>query len=317
MLLSKIQKAVSPRLGRAVLATKSASPEIYLAGGIAMGLLGAVLFARAYKKSDEVLGETRNNIDEVREFVLDENEAAVEQTGHESISRTEEQKMLTPLYGAYLIESMKLYGPALLCGVASVGLLLASRGELRNRNKALLSTVALIERGFATYRNRIVEEYGEEADIKAFYGAEERNIVTLEEGENGKTKKKHSKRLHIPAEPDPLLYGRVFDFNNTRWSPDRDRNEVFLRGAQDSMNWRLELKGHVFLNDVYRDLGFEDTQVGAVTGWIKDSPKGDGYISFGLDDSINVNEGDNRWLLNFNVEGNILDGLGNEAKPTL
>lgn len=316
MLLNKIKEAVSPKVGQAVLATKANSPELYMAGGIALGILGAILFARAHKKSDEVLGETFEQIDSVREFVYEENEKAVEQTGHEVISRADEQKMLTPLYGTVLMDTAKLYGPALLVGIGSIALLLASRGELRRRNSALLSTVALVERGFATYRSRIIEEYGEEADMKAFYGAESRDVVTLEEDEKGKTKKKRSKRLHIPEEPAPLLYGRVFDFNNKRWSPDRDRNELFLQSAQDTANNSLLLDGHVFLNDVYRDLGFKDTAIGAVVGWTKDSSTGDGYVSFGLDKSINVNEGDNRWMLDFNVQGNILDELGNDPGTT-
>ena len=72
-------------------------------------------------------------------------------------------------------------------------------------------------------------------------------------------------------------------------------------------------KGHLFLNEVYDMLGYEDTPVGAVVGWVKG--KGDDYIDFGLNDKTNkdvrrfVNGKDNIILLDFNVSGVIWDQI--------
>jgi len=317
MLLNTIKSAVGPKLGRAALTTQIYSPELYLAGGLLAGAASVIMLARAHKKSEEVLEPTIEAIDETKEYITEKNIQAVEETGHEGISPAEAQAAMKPLYGKLVLDAVKLYGPGVIMGAGSIALILASHGVLKNRNRALISTVALIERGFNTYRKRVVKEYGEETDERLYYGADVRKVVTIEEGKDGKTKKRRSDRNHIPEIPAPLLYGKTFDENSPRWQRDRDWNETFLRMKQSSFNDRLGLYGVIFLNDVYSELGFKKTAVGAVSGWCLDMPGGDGCITFGLDKGINVNKGDNRWMLDFNVQGNILAGVGNEDGPEL
>ena len=326
MLLDTIKKTVGPRVGRALLTGKSYSPELYLAGGIVMGIGSAIMLAKAHKRSEEILDPTIEMITDAKDYVTVENSKAVTETGHETISRAEAQSIMKPMYGALVLDAVKLYGPGVLMGVGSIALIMASHGVLRNRNRALISTVALIERGFSTYRKRVVGEFGKETDERLYFGADSRDVVTIEETEDGKTRKRKSKRNYIPENPAPMLYGRTFDNRIPRWRSDRKRNETWLWMMQSMMNDKLELYGVVFLNDVYEQLGFRKTAVGAVTGWLKpdrDEPsdavvnQGDGKITFGLDNAINLNQGDNRWMLDFNVQGNILDGVGNEEAPEL
>ena len=321
MIFDTIKKAVLPKVGRAALAGKNYSPELYLAGGLVMGLGSIVMLARAHKRSEDVLDPTIEMIEDAKDYVQVQNEAAVQETGHEEISRGESQAIMKPLYGTLVLDAVKLYGPGVLMGVGSVALILASHGVLRNRNRALVSTVALIERGFSLYRSRVVDEFGEDADERLYFGAESRDVVTIEQTEDGKTRKRKSKRNHIPEVPAPMLYGRVFDDTTPRWSSDRGRNETWLRMMQTMMNDNLDAYGVVFLNDVYAQLGFRKTAVGAVAGWLKHERgaenEGDGRVKFGLDNGINLNKGDNRWMLDFNVQGNILDGVGNEEAPEL
>jgi hypothetical protein len=317
MLLNTIKKTVGPHVGRALLAGKNYSPELYLAGGIVMGIGSAIMLAKAHKQSDEVLSPTIEEIEHAKGWIVEENIKAVEETGHEKVDRSEAQSIVKPLYGTLVLDTIKLYGPGVIMGLGSIALIMASHGVLRNRNRALISSVALLERGFSTYRKRVVDEFGKDADERLYFGAESRDVVTIEETKDGKTRKRKSKRNHIPENPTPLLYGRVFDETIPRWSPDRSRNETWLRMMQSMMNDKLDQYHVVFLNDVYAQLGFRKTAVGAVAGWCKDLPGGDGYISFGLDNAINLNKGDNRWILDFNVQGNILDGVGNEEAPEL
>jgi len=317
MIFDTIKKTVGPKVGRALLAGKSYSPELYLAGGLLMGVGSAIMLARAHKRSEEVLDPTIELIEEAKEYITDENIEAVKETGHEAVSRAEATTMMKPLYGALVLDAVKLYGPGVVMGLSSLALILASHGVLRNRNRALISTVALIERGFSLYRTRVVDEFGKDTDERLYFGAESRDVVTVEQIEGGKTRKRKSKRNHIPEVPAPMLYGRTFDQTTPRWRSDRQRNETWLWMMQSMMNDKLDLYGVVFLNDVYEQLGFKKTAVGAVSGWCKDLPGGDNFISFGLDNGINLNKGDNRWMLDFNVQGNILDGVGNEEAPEL
>ena len=316
MIFDSLKKTAGPRVGRALLATKRNSPELYLAGGLILGASAAVSLAKAHKRSDDVLGPTLADIQAIREYVQSENKEAVEETNHEVISREDATELMRPLMGKLVLDAVKLYGPSIALGTGSVALILASRGIMKNRERALISSVALVQRGFTTYRKRVVDEFGAEVDERMYYGAEQRKIVTIEETKDGKTRKKRSDKNVIPEIPASQLYGRTFSKDTTpRWRPERDLNETWLRMQQSMANDKLLLYGVVFLNDVYEMLGFKKTAVGAVTGWCLDLEGGDDNITFGLDAGINRNQGDNRWMLDFNVEGYILDGVGNEEGP--
>lgn len=324
MLFDKAKSAVTQKMGRALLTGKTYSPELYLAGGLVMAIGSVIMLARAHKHSEEVLEPIIDEIEKVKIWAAEENTTAVEETGHESVSKAEVLNIVKPMYGALVLDAVKLYGPGIVMGIGSVALIMASHGVLRNRNRALVSTVALLERGFSLYRRRVVDEFGADADERLYFGAESRDIVTIEQTKDGKTRKHKSKRNYIPEVPAPMLYGRVFDDTIPRWNSDRSRNETWLRMMQTMMNDNLDAYGVVFLNDVYSQLGFRKTAIGAVTGWLKlgeeegtGVPRGDGMISFGLDNAINLNKGDNRWMLDFNVQGNILDAVGNEEAPEL
>lgn len=320
MIFDSIARALGPKIGTAGLTVKGLAPELYLAGAIGTGVAAAVMLAKAHKKSEEVFEDVNESIDGVRDYVNERNVETeenhrkadvmeVRRHGH-YISRAEEQKMLVPLYMDAVRRGAILYGPAILMGVSSIALLMASYGVLRGRNRALLSALTLFERGFATYRSRVVDELGEEADERFYYGAESRKITTLTKDKDGKTKKKKSTKNHIPEIPASMLYGRLFDETNPNHSPDSDMSDYFLRAVQSQMNDQLYLKGYVLLNTCYRALGFEESPEGALVGWSKNVP-GDDFVSFGMENDINQRPGDdNRWLLDFNVNGVVFERIG-------
>ena len=78
-------------------------------------------------------------------------------------------------------------------------------------------------------------------------------------------------------------------------------------------NDRLNAKGFVFLNDVYKDLGLEQIPAGQAVGWYKNNKRGgDNFVDFGIfenpdrfNDFMAGREG-SIWL-DFNVDGVIYD----------
>ena len=90
---------------------------------------------------------------------------------------------------------------------------------------------------------------------------------------------------------------------------------MFLRRQEDWANELLKAKGHLFLNEVYDMLGIPRTKAGQVVGWIYDekNPIGDNFVDFGIYDIHRprnrdfVNGIERTILLDFNVDGNILD----------
>ena len=322
MIFESISNFISPRIGLAGLTVKGYAPELYLAGAIGTGVAAAVMLAKAHKRSDEVFEEVAEEIEAVRAYVAETNvqfgqaqndvkngSFSVEENIPESISKAEERKMLAPYYMEATRQAVILYGPAVLMGISSIALILASRSVMRGRNQALMSALALFERGFATYRKRVVDELGEEADERFYFGADARKITTLTKDKDGKSKKKKSTKNHIPEAPTPMIYSRMFDETNRNWVPDSDMSDYFLRAVQQQMNDHLYLRGYVLLNTAYDALGFEESPEGAVVGWSEKAP-GDDYVSFGLDNDINQRPGDNRWILDFNVNGVVFERIG-------
>lgn len=112
----------------------------------------------------------------------------------------------------------------------------------------------------------------------------------------------------------PSLYARFFNETSPAWNENAEYNLTFLRSQQMYANEMLKVRKYVFLNDVYDMLGLPRTKAGQIVGWIYDekNPIGDNCIDFGIFVWSNrefVNGHENTVLLDFNVDGNILDRL--------
>lgn len=109
-------------------------------------------------------------------------------------------------------------------------------------------------------------------------------------------------------------YARYFNETCPAWTNDSEYNFMYLKIQQQYANDRLRVRGYLFLNDVYEMLGMPRTKAGQVVGWVynEKNPRGDNYIDFGLYNLGNenfVNGYERSILLDFNVDGNILDKL--------
>lgn len=109
-------------------------------------------------------------------------------------------------------------------------------------------------------------------------------------------------------------YARFFDDECTGWTKDPKYNLMYLKTQQTYCNELLRSKGHLFLNKVYEILGMPETKTGQIVGWIYDEndPNLDNYVDFGLSEERCenfVNGYENTVLLDFNVDGNILDRI--------
>lgn len=109
-------------------------------------------------------------------------------------------------------------------------------------------------------------------------------------------------------------YAVFFDEASAAWTNNPECNKLFLRRTQDLANAKLRARGYLFLNEVYDMLGVPRTRAGQLTGWVYDekNPCGDNYVDFGIFDLHNrdfVNGFEKSVLLDFNVDGNILDRL--------
>jgi hypothetical protein len=307
---------VTSKVGKQVLTVQKHSPVLLFGVGIIGVTTTAVLACRATLKMTEVLDKGEKKIEEAgnESFVIDNS------TSKEEIREiVEKSKFNAKLIVA--IDIAKLYAPAVIVGVLSVGALTGSHVILKRRNAGLAAAYAIVDKSFKEYRGRVVADQGAEKDLEYRFGVNEREIV--EEGPNGpETRTIKGLDQNEIKKNAHLTYSRVFDEYNNNWSDIPVQNPAFVQQIQNWANDLLRVKGWVTLNDVYDMLGFEKTVAGQMVGWVYE-PKldadgnrlNDSYIQFGVwkngvynaKEWINGNE--QAILLDFNVDGDILYAL--------
>lgn len=318
----KIAENLGRTFSKAGLKLKKYSPEIMVVAGV-IGVVGSTVMAcKATTKLSTITSEAKKDLDAIHEAT--ENGHVVDGVTRELVPYSAEdgKKDLTIVYAQTGMKFIKLYGPAVLLGTLSITSILASHRILQKRNVALAAAYATVDKGFKEYRGRVIERFGKELDRELKYNIKAKEVEVTEVDENGKpvvdengevkTSKKTVNSANVLYGSD---YARFFDEFCTGWQKDAEFNLMFLRQQQNYANDKLKSQGYLFLNDVYTMLGIPKTKAGQIVGWVynSDDKFADNYVDFGIYDLYNeqardfVNGRERSILLDFNVDGNILD----------
>lgn len=294
-------------VGKSTLYLKKYSPEILMGVGIISIVSGTVMACRATLKVDDVLEEAEEKRDKIEEVYDQVNEGTLNVTYDEKTM----QKDKAIVYVQTGVKLVELYLPAVGFGVFGVGCILSSHNILQRRNVALMAAYEGLEKSFKYYRDRVVEEYGEDIDRDFASGIRREKVTETVTDKNGKKKKVEKDKVTIDSNRYSQ-YARFFDEYNPYWNKRSDYNLIFLRSQQNYANDMLKSRGHIFLNEVYDLLGIPRSQAGALVGWVLNGD-GDNYVDFGVYDINNekardfVNGIEPAILLDFNVDGVIYD----------
>lgn len=294
-------------VGKSGLYLKKYSPEILIGIGVVGLVASTVTACKATLKVDEILKDTNEKLEAVKEV-----KAQVE---NGSIKAEYDDKTAAKDKGIIYVQCglriVKLYLPSVTLGIAGIGCILGAHNIMQKRNAALLLLYKGVEESFNNYRNRVVEEYGEEKDKEFAYGLRKEKTVETVKDENGK-EKKVKRDVTVTDGNVYSRYARFFDEYNMYWKKSPEYNLMFLTQIQNYANDTLKARGHIFLNEVYDMLGIQRTQEGAIVGWLRDGDK-DCYVDFGIHNVYNekardfVNGIEPAILLDFNVDGVIYD----------
>jgi len=301
---------VSNHLGRTGLQIQKASPEIFIGAGIGCMVCGAVYACKATLKADEVIQEKNENLEKIKavKAAVDSDEDIYKEYTEDTYSVEDYRKDIFITYTNTVKGFLKLYWPAITLGTLGIGSILYGHNILTKRNIAIAAAYKTVKEGYSEYRKRVVEELGEEADKRFRYGTKKKDIELEEVKEDGTVKKKQKKNAEVIE--GYSKNAKFFDAASQHWQKSPEYNLLFLRERQEYANHLLQTRGHIFLNEVYDMLDIPRTKEGAVEGWIKE---GNGFVDFGIyelysDAARNfVNGYENVILLDFNVDGNILD----------
>ena len=295
---------------KAMFNVKKHSPEILIVAGIAGVVTSAVMACKATMKVNEVLAETKENINKVHDVMADQG------ISEKEYSKEDSARDLAIIYGKAGVKLAKLYGPAIALGGLSLTAIVCSNNILRKRNVALAAAYTAIDTSYKQYRSRVIEKFGENVDREMKYGIKAVQIEEKTVDENGK-KKTVKNTVEVVNPYDYSDYARFFDVGNPNWEKDSEYNLMFLKRQQAYANDKLKANGYLFLNEVYDMLGIPKSKAGQVVGWIYDPENGtgDNYVDFGIY-NVNreaardfVNGYERTILLDFNVDGNIWEKM--------
>lgn len=307
MNMNSIMTTLTRSLSRSGLKIRKHSPEILLVAGIVGAVTSAVMACKATLKANDIVEESRTQIDTIHE-VSENPEMA------EKYSEEDKKKDLAIVYTQTAVKFIKLYGPSVLLGVASLGCMVGSNQILNKRNVALAAAYATVDKGFKEYRGRVIERFGKELDKELRYNIKAKEFEKVTVDDNGN----ETVTTEIVDVADPNHYSPyaiIFDDGNTGWDKDPELTKFFLIQQQNYANDLLKSRKHLFLNEVYDMLGAKRTKAGAQVGWVYDekNPSGDNFVDFGIFDINNpkardfVNGYERVIILDFNVDGVILD----------
>lgn len=290
---------------------KKHSPEILAVTGVVGIVTSAVMACKATTKVNDIVDDAKETIDKIHTSVG----KGLHTSDGEEYTEEVAKKDLAIVYTQTGLKFIKLYGPSVLLGVASIGCMLGSNHILRKRNVALAAALTNVATSFNEYRGRLIDRFGKDLDRELRFGVKAQEVEEKVVDEDG-NETTVTKTVNV-VDPNTAhsLYSVVFCEGNTGWTKNAELNKVFLIQQQNWANDKLKLNGVLTLNEVYDMVGAPRTAYGQIAGWVwtEDGTVGDNFVDFGIFDVTNdkacdfVNGREKSIILDFNCIGNILE----------
>lgn len=218
----------------------------------------------------------------------------------------------------FALDTARHIAPTVIIGGTTIAMIYFSNSISRKRMAALSAAYFTLQNTFDNYRKKVVDTLGKETVDKIIAPKLPNTGKTAEEilanDDRNDAADVTDAVLSIVRECSP--YARIIsETSSTAWDPNEDYTTMNLTEIQAWANRRLQKKGHLFLNEVFDQLGLSRMKEGALVGWLKNGD-GDGYVSFGDFESAIYRVPDyerksihSNVVLDFNVDGIIWDKI--------
>lgn len=262
------------------------APEITLGVGIVSMVAATVFACKGTIKAKKTVEDAKDDLETIEKTeevgqTYDENNNPIEYT-HEDSMR---DRAIVCTRTA--IELAKAYGPAVILTAVGIFSLIKGHNILQKRNLALAAAYEGVSEAYRKYRDKVKDIIGETAakDLKLGLKDEEIEVDTGKKNKDGSPKLKKEKKKVLNYVDTLSPYARIYDASCPSWDDNAAYNLTVLKNRQAYWNDILKAREDhtVFLNEVYKDLGYPATTAGQVVGWSLNHD-GDGYIDFGIFD---------------------------------
>lgn len=303
----KMKTKLGKSISKAIVKARVHAPAICLVGGI-IASAGAMVFAvKAGMDTPSILEERKSKVREYKKAVDEDqyDEPYTEEDCEDDIKRE----------NAIAVGRLaKTYAPAVALYALSVVLMINGHKCLNKRIAVLANTLTATNSAWTAYRKRVASYVGDEEEEEIYKGKKKVKKTTVDE-ETGEVKEETVEVY----EPKTCVYSRCFDETCPDWQKDAFRNRIFVEENQRYFNDILKFRGaghnetgFVFLNEVYKALGFPQIPEGQYIGWWYKKGEHEPTIDFGILNSddpkvrLFMNGYERSCWLNFNIDGDIM-----------
>lgn len=272
---------VAQRFGKATMKTlEHYTPKILVGLGIACFGSATIVACKATTKLAHTMEEINHDISVAK--AIEANDADAEK---------QKNKEITKAYISGGVKLAKLYGTAIALTASGAACVLSGNHIMTKRYAGAVAALTSTENMFNTYRQRVIEECGEEKDVQFQNGIKEvvDAVPMLNKDGSPKIDKNGEVRTvekrSFQQTKSANIYSRMFEEATTRsWDPNPEYNRSSLKLKENFFNQQLHSWGYVTLNEVYRQLGFPTTSYGQDVGWIIDDETPHAVVDLGLYD---------------------------------
>ncbi len=273
--------------------TRNHSPELLLVGGTVSFFATVVTASRATIKATDVLEAHQEKMRDIK--------TAQATSSEEVYSEDDIRRDTIVVYSQTGLELAKRYAIPFGCAALSLTCFFASYGIMKKRYVALGAAYAALNESFQLYRQRVIEDKGEEADLYYLTGVKASQITEKDPETGEKVKKTVIKDLNgneILASPYMFKFSKYKENGerNNAWVNDDNLNRAYILGHMGYLNdlmitrnvtnrkGEVVKRGWIFLNELRDLLGEDANTPGSVVGWrfSNGEPGCNGYIDLNL-----------------------------------
>jgi len=287
--------------------------------GLAMAteIAAIIITAKQAPKAEKVLIPANKKVTKLKEELKDD-----EAIANNLIYPEEHKKEIRKIQKKTFISLAKIYAPVVALTGLSLTFIGTSYKIMRSKQLALGAAYITLDNAYKSYRNRVKDKIGEEAEQDIFRDMKDVKITrTVENPDTGEVSEIEETIRRANSGGGWELF---FDATSYLWSKNGRTNWETLMAKQEEANTRLKIDGYLFLYDVLEMLLIPKTTISKdllvasrSVGWIYDpyDPTRSSWVSFGIsDEEKHPNEVGKELfdnverdvILSFNPDGNIL-----------
>lgn len=302
-----MKKFITSAIGASRLALKAHGPTLMVIGGVTAMGAGTIYACKKTLQLEEVLQPHAEALDSIESQVVKAKDFPRSTFKYDD---KQAKKDRHSVYVGVAKDSVKHYFVPGTLFIGGAALVFGGHRIMLQRNATLAIAFTSLKKLHDAYRANVVQQFGSEVDQGMMSGHVMREVVDPETGEKALV---HGRDWDA-AQDEP--YNRVFDqYTSTQWYDDLGVNKLFLSNQMRKANILLGLQGYLYLSDVYKSLGIEESDISRVVGWkverLPDGTKSIPFVDFGLDkphpDDWKYNQ-DKAIYLDFNCTGLIIGG---------